>query len=139
MATALANVKGRSRRGGAAAAELALTLPFLALMFGAALDFCRVFCVTQTVQNCAWVGALYASGTATNPSAASPAEAARQAAVLEGASLYPALDPAKVSTVYQGTTATVTVQYQFQALTPLVGIWGNVTVTRSASMAMAPT
>ncbi|TMQ32788.1 MAG: hypothetical protein E6K70_16635, partial [Planctomycetota bacterium] len=32
----------RRRRQGVAAAEMAILLPFLALLFGAALDFCRV-------------------------------------------------------------------------------------------------
>jgi Flp pilus assembly protein TadG len=127
------------RRSGAAAAELALVLPFLALMFAVALDYCRMFYMTQTVQNSAWVGAMYASGTSTNPNAASPTEAAQQAAVAEAASLNPRLDPNNVSVSYQGTVVVVTVQYQYQALTPLMGDGGTVTITRKVTLAIAPT
>jgi hypothetical protein len=73
-----------------------MVLPFLALMFAVALDYCRIFYMTQTVQNAAWVGAMYASGTSTNPGATSPTEAAKQAAVAEASSLSPALDPNNV-------------------------------------------
>jgi Flp pilus assembly protein TadG len=127
------------RRSGAAAAELALVLPFLALMFAVALDYCRIFYMTQTVQNCAWVGAMYASGTSSNPNASSPTEAAKQAAVAEASSLNPALDPTNVSVAYQGTVVVVTVQYQYQALTPLMGERGTVTITRKVTLGMAPT
>jgi Flp pilus assembly protein TadG len=126
-------------RSGAAAVELALALPFIALMFAVALDYCRVFYVTQTVQNCAWVGAMYASGTSTNPNAASPDAAAQQAAVNEGTTLQPPLDASGVTISYPGNTAVVTVQYQFQALTPLMGNWGTMTISRTATMGMAPT
>jgi Flp pilus assembly protein TadG len=126
------------RRIGAAAVELALALPFLMFMFAVALDYCRIFFVTQTVQNCAWVGAMYASGTSTNPNAVSPTAAAQQAAVAEATNLNPALDSSSVAVSYQGNVAVVTVQYQFQALTPLMGEWGTVTVTRSTTMNMAP-
>jgi Flp pilus assembly protein TadG len=129
----------RPHRMGAAAAELAMALPFLALMFAVAVDFCRVFYVTQTVQNCAWVAAMYASGTVSNPNASSVDEAARQAAVAEAATLNPPLDPTQITTSYPTGTAVVTVQYQFQALTPLMGNRGTVTVTRTVNMAMAPT
>jgi Flp pilus assembly protein TadG len=127
------------RRGGAAAVELALALPFLALMFAVAVDYCRVFYVTQTVQNCAWVAAMYASGTSSNPSAASQEVAAQQAAVTEASTLQPPLDASMVTISYQGSTAVVTVQYQFQALTPLMGNWGTMTISRTVTMAMAPT
>jgi Flp pilus assembly protein TadG len=129
----------RPRRGGAAAAELALVLPFLALMFAVALDYCRIFHVSQTVQNCAWVGAMYASGNASNPNAASSDDAARQAAVADAASLQPPLDPSKVTIAYQGGMAVVTIQYEFRAMTPLLGKGGTVTVTRTVKMTMAPT
>jgi Flp pilus assembly protein TadG len=128
-----------SCRGGAAAVELALVLPFLALMFAVALDYCRIFYASQTVQNCACAGAMYASGNASNPNASSPAQAACQAAVAEAVSLTPALDPSKVTTTSTATVTVVTVQYEFQALTPLMGNWGTVTITRTATMNIAPT
>src|SRR5437764_14318987 len=55
------------RRRGALAAELAILLPFVSIMFLIALDFCRLFYCSQTVQNCAECAALYASGTTAAP------------------------------------------------------------------------
>ena len=129
----------RWRRSGAAAAELALALPFLSVLFAVAVDYCRIFYMTQTIQNCAWVAAMYASGTASNPDAASPTAAAQQAAVAEGTSLSPPLDASQVSVSYQGGNAVVTVQYQFTAVTPLIGDRGTVTLTRTLTMGMAAT
>jgi hypothetical protein len=108
-------------------------------MFAVALDYCRIFYVTQTLQNCAWVGTMYASGTARNPGAASATAAAQQAAVAEGTSLDPPLAASQVSVSFQGTYAIVTVQYQFQAVTPLMGNGGTVTLTRTFTMSMAAT
>ena len=129
----------RRQRSGAAAAELALALPFLTVMFAVAVDYCRIFYVTQTIQNCAWVAAMYASGTANNPDAASAAAAAQQAAVAEGSSLNPPLDASQVTVSYQGGNAVVTVQYQFTAVTPLIGNRGTITLTRTLTMGMAAT
>jgi Flp pilus assembly protein TadG len=129
--------RGRFHRG-AAATELALVLPFLAVMCAVAVDYCRIFFLTQTVQNCAWVGAMYASGTSTNPNAASPTAAAQQAAVAEASTLNPALDPNNVTVSFQGNQAIVNVQYSFQALTPLMGEGGTVVISRTVTMGMAP-
>ena len=71
--------KNRIRRG-VAAAELAILLPFLVLMFGVAVDFCRVFYASQTVQNCAYAGALYASRTVSpRPDTSTATQAAQDA------------------------------------------------------------
>jgi Flp pilus assembly protein TadG len=129
----------RNRRGGAAAAELAIVLPFLALMFTVALDFCRIYYATQTIQQCAWVGALYASGTATDPNANSAEDAAQQAAVNESVSLDPPVQTCDVQVSYQGSVAQVSVHYEFRGLTPLMGDGGRVTITRTVKMNMAPT
>src|SRR5688500_15354232 len=51
-------------RRGAALVEMAIVLPFLTFAFLVALDYCRAFYTVQTVQNCAYAAALYASGTA---------------------------------------------------------------------------
>jgi len=47
------------RRAGIAAVELALLLPFLALLFVITIDFARVFQYQLTLDNCARNGALY--------------------------------------------------------------------------------
>src|ERR1700719_664983 len=74
-------------RRGAAAVEMAILLPFLGLMFTATLDFCRIFHAAQAIQNSAQAAALYASGTASNPNASSPADAAQKAARAESPTL----------------------------------------------------
>src|SRR5438093_12899016 len=97
----------RHPRGGAAAAELALLLPFLGLMFVIALDFCRIFYITQTIQNCAWVGAMYASGNAIYPDGSDAEDAAQQAAVTESCSLNPPVNACDVHVSYQASNAVV--------------------------------
>jgi Flp pilus assembly protein TadG len=77
------------RRGGGAATEMALLLPFLGLMFAAAVDFGRVLQAGQTLQECARAGAMYASGTAWTAAATGPAQAAANAACASGTSLSP--------------------------------------------------
>ena len=71
-------------RSGAAAVELAFTLPFLAFVFAAGVDFARVFYATQTMTTAAAAGATYASGTAwVATSAESYVAAGRAAAIRE--------------------------------------------------------
>src|SRR5262249_51664191 len=120
--------RARPRRHGAAAAELAIWLPFFALMFAVALDYCRIFYVTQTVQNCAWVGAMYASGNATGTTSQSAEGAAQQAAVAESASLNPPVQTCDVQVSTSGSRVVVSVRYDFQALTPLMGDNGTVRI-----------
>jgi Flp pilus assembly protein TadG len=129
-----------TRRRGAAAAELAMLLPFLALLFGVTLDFCRVFHTSQTIQNCAYAGALYASETAeARPELTDAEAAARDAAVAEGASLNPPLQAANVTTIYDGKgNTTVTVTYDFALLTPFMGKAKVITITRSVTMSVVP-
>src|SRR5207249_2308644 len=100
-------------RRGAAAVELAVLLPFLAVMFAAALDFCRAFYASQAIESAARVAALYASGTTSNPNASDAATAAKQAAVLECSTLAPPLTEADVSTSTSGGNVVVTVTYDF--------------------------
>ena len=49
------------RRSAAAAAELALLLPFLCLLFVGTVDYARVYYFGVTLENCARNGAYYAS------------------------------------------------------------------------------
>ena len=125
-------------RRGAALAEMALLLPFIALMFVAAVDFCRVYYCAQTVESCARSGALYASGTSSASTGTSPTDAATQAAVLEGTSLDPPLQAQNVAVSFDSSTVTVTVTYTFQTITSFPGLGGPYTVQRSVTMAMAP-
>jgi TadE-like protein len=126
------------KRSGAAAAELAVVLPFIAFLFGAAVDYARVYYHAQTLASCAMAGALYASGTLPASSQQSLEDAAKAAACAEGAGLEPPLKPEQVQVTSDATTVTVTVTYQFIPLTPLVIQTGNLALTRSVTMAKAP-
>jgi Flp pilus assembly protein TadG len=127
------------KRQGAAAAELAIWLPFLTLMFAVAIDFCRVYFATQTVQNCAAAAALYASNVATSdPANVSASDAIAQAAIAEGASLSPALQAANVTTATVGTSVQVTVSYDFALITRLPGLSNTITIRRTVTMASVP-
>ncbi len=127
------------RRRGAAAAELALWLPFLGLMFVVAIDFCRVFYASQTIQNCAFAGAMYASGASPSNPAVSPSEnPVVKAALAEGVSLNPPLQAEKVTVVTTGGQAQVTVSYDFPMIVRWPGVGGTWTITRSVSMTVMP-
>ena len=56
----------RATRGGVAATELALLLPFLVFLFLISVDFARFAHAYITVTNCARNGAIYASSNATS-------------------------------------------------------------------------
>lgn len=120
------------------ATEAAILLPFLAFMLLVAVDFCRIFCATQTLCNCAHTGALYASATAQIPSSQDSVQAAKQAALAEGVTLSPPLPPDNVAVSFDSQTATVTVQYEFQMLTPYLSSSSKVVLTRQETMALAP-
>ena len=137
----------RVRRRGAAAAELAVVLPFVVFLLAVAVDFCRFYSHTQAVQNSAYAGALYASGAAQAkpPPSGSAAptdaeveaartEAARQAAVAEGVSLRPALKADDVRVSYAHGRATVVVTYECELLTPVLGASRRKTLTREVTM-----
>ena len=108
----------KPERHGAAAVEMAVLLPFLSLMFIGVLDFCRIFYYAQTLQNAARCGALYASGTVAAPPGTSSQDAAVQAALAEAVSLDPPLRAQDVAVTASGTNVTVSVTYQWQAVTP---------------------
>jgi Flp pilus assembly protein TadG len=129
----------RSIRQGVAASELAIWLPFLALMFAVAVDFCRIYHATQTVQNCANAGAMYASGVCTADGAnVSASDAITQAAVAEGTSLNPPLQAASVATSVTGNSVQVTVSYDFALISRLPGLGGTITIRRSVTMVSVP-
>lgn len=128
------------RRSGSAAAELAILLPFVALLTAVAVDFCRAYYHAQVVQACAEAGALYASETARrNPNTTTDdSNAAVQAALAAGASLQPPLTDANVSVRLGGGMATVTVTYQLPAITSVPGMPNAFTIQRSVQMVLVP-
>jgi len=133
-------VKNRPRLGrpGVAATELAIWLPFLVLMFAVAVDFCRVYFTSQTVQNCAFAGAMYASGVSSADPATASSDAAVQAALAEGTSLSPALDASNVTVSSSANNVIVAVTYDFALLTKLPGLGQTVTITRTVTMVSMP-
>src|SRR5262249_50649586 len=116
----------------------AILLPFLALMFLVAVDFCRVFFQSQTVQGCAAAGALYASGAVPGDPSLSPADAAVQAALAEGASLSPPLAADDVTVTFANNQATVSVTHSFTTITHFPGLPGTLMVTRAVTQDLAP-
>ena len=128
-----------SRRGGAAAVELALLLPFLALLFAVVVDFGRVFHATQVLQTAAANAAAVAGGGTRVPaSAGSTTDAAKAAAVAEGASLNPPLRADQVAVTVSGGLATVTVDYDFPMVTAALYPGGAVQLRRTAAAPVAP-
>jgi Flp pilus assembly protein TadG len=131
-------VRSSAPRPGAAAVELVFLLPFLALMFAAALDFARAYFATQVLDTAASTGASYASGTALVPaSTTTPTAAAVAAAVAEGAGLAPALTADQVTVSISGGVATVTVQYNFPLFTGFLVPGGTVALQRTAVVPVA--
>jgi Flp pilus assembly protein TadG len=125
-------------RRGAAAAEMALILPFIGLMFVVAVDYCRIYYATQTIWNCAQSAAAYASGTARSPSATGNILAAQQAAVADGVTLNPPLQLDNVTVVIGQQTATVTIQYPFSMLTLVLGNDSTVVIERTVTVSLFP-
>lgn len=123
-------------RPAAAAVEMALILPFLAVMFAATVDFGRVFYATQVLDTSAAAGLMYATGTAW--AATDTTTAAQTAAVTEGASLNPPLQTAQVTVTYSGGKATVTVSYDFPLLTAALYGEDTVRLQRTAVGRIAP-
>jgi Flp pilus assembly protein TadG len=126
------------RRRGAAAAEMALLLPFLAFLFCVAVDYCRSFQAAQIIDSAARSAALYASGAAAVDPSTSAADAATQAAVTEGAALNPPLQSSGVAVSTGGGVATVTVTYSFELFTSYTGVADALTIQRTVTMPLAP-
>jgi Flp pilus assembly protein TadG len=130
----------RARRKGAAAVEFAFVLPFLALMFSAAVDFGRIFYATQVLDQATANAAMCASGTYWVPTAqTSYQEAAVYAACVEGASLNPPLAAGNVSFSSTATTVTVTVVYDYPLVTAVLVPSATVQLQRTLTVQVALT
>lgn len=143
--------RDRAWRHGAAAAELAVLLPFVAFLFVVAVDFCRLYNQTMTLEGCAEAGALYAGGyswpnqsdaaaastggqTVQPDSTAARIAAAQSAAVAEGTSLNPPLATSNVQITIANGQATATVTYTCTMLTPVLGASRQQTITRAVTV-----
>ncbi len=126
----------RRRRRGIAAVELALLLPFLALIFVVAIDFARVFYFDLTVANCARNGALYVCQT---PTTALDTAGITSAAQMDAGNLN--LSQLTVTSSTDSPTAptkvTVTVTYPFSTITHYPG-FSNMTLSRTLQMNIGP-
>ena len=140
------SVAGRkSRRRGAAAVELAVLAPFLVLLFVITVDFARIFYYQLTIEDCARNGALMGSNLRSYRETGwvDPYNSVVAAAVADGTSLDPPLDPNQVS-VSNGigsdgnANVTVTIQYPFTTITQFPGIGNTFNLTATARMRVAP-
>jgi Flp pilus assembly protein TadG len=125
-----------SRRGGAAAVELAYVLPFLALIFMIAVDWSRIFYFSVIVTNCARNGALWASDP--SQQALSPYADITAAALADA----PDLNPQPTVTQANGSDASgpyvdVTVSYTFNTLCNFPGIPRSTDISRTMRMGVA--
>jgi Flp pilus assembly protein TadG len=119
---------------------MALLCPFLAFMMVVAIDYCRVFHLTQTVESSAQNAALYAAGVSTSDpdNFASQMAAAQQAALDEGSRLSPPLTAANVSVSVNNNIATATVTHTFSTITRIPGLPSTMTVTRTVNVPVLP-
>jgi Flp pilus assembly protein TadG len=128
----------RTHRSGAAAVELAVVLPLLALFFFIAVDYSRIFYAYATVSTCARNGAFYASDSAYADD--SPYQSVEEAALADASNL----SPTPTVTSATGTDADghdyveVTVTYSFNTVTNYVGIGKTIQVVRTVRMRKAP-
>lgn len=123
-------------RPGVAAVELAIFLPFLMFLFLVTVDFCRIFYVTQVVENSARSGALFASGVYNDPTWSGGIDTAEKAVRAEAANL----DQGKLSVTSSstGSEVTVAVTYTFTTIANYPGIPSSVRIVRTATMRRAP-
>jgi Flp pilus assembly protein TadG len=128
----------RGRRPAAAAVELAVVLPLLALFFFIAVDYSRIFYSYSIVSNCARNGAFYAC----DPMYAqdSPYQSVQEAALADAGDL----SPTPTVTSAEGKDADghayveVSVSYPFKTVTNYLGLGGTIQVERTVRMRKAP-
>jgi Flp pilus assembly protein TadG len=140
-------------RQGAAVVELAILLPILAFIFLIAVDYCRIFYYSLTLDNCVSNGALFGSQVDNGLDGTGKLQEWQNngalitkivdATVADGAKLTPPLSASNV-TVTNGTDADnnprvqVTVNYPFQTITNFPGVPNPLTLRRTAQMRVAP-
>jgi hypothetical protein len=116
---------------------MAIVLPLLVLIIVIAVDFCRLFYYDVTLYNCARNGAIYLSDPVTIPQ--SSYNSVDEATLADWpASITPQPTVAAVAGTAGGANARVTVTWQFQSVTSYLGSFGNVTLSRTVEMRVAP-
>jgi Flp pilus assembly protein TadG len=133
------------RRGGIAAVELAVVLPFLALIFVITVDFARVFQYQLTIENCARNGALFGANLRSYQESGwvNSYNDITNATLADGTTLNPPLTSNQVTVKY-GTgsdgnpNVTVTINYPFTTVTNFPGFGTTLNLTANVSMRVAP-
>ena len=136
-------------RSGAAVVEFAVLAPITALLFMGAIDLARAYYYSTTINNCAWNGAMYASGALTDPTwnaaGGGITNSTVQACLVDSTNLNPALTSSNITV--QGPTsptpptdangnpvAIVTIQYPFTTIGFYPGVPNPITITRTAQV-----
>jgi Flp pilus assembly protein TadG len=129
-----------ARRGGAAAAELAIAVSVLAFILVASTDFARVYYSYLTITNAAYNGVVYGSQDSSHTSDSSGIKAA---ALRDAGTLSPALTSSNVTTS-TGNDAdgnaylAVTVSYTFTTIVTYPGIPHTMSLSRTVQMRVLP-
>jgi hypothetical protein len=125
-------------RRGLASAELAVVLSTLTFICLATCDYARCIYATVTVANSARNGALYQCDTAFAKS--TPYATLQDAVAADAGNLSPTPSgTSSTSTDSNGNqTVAVTVTYPFQCLVSYPGIPSSFTISRTVTMAVAP-
>jgi hypothetical protein len=126
------------RRRAVAAVELAVLLPFLAFIFIVAVDWCRIFYFTVTIDNAARDGALFAFDDFAL--AHSPYSTATAAALADASNLTPppSVVLGKGVDAYGQAYVECTVTYTYETITNFPGVPRDTVITRTVRLYRAP-
>jgi Flp pilus assembly protein TadG len=135
----------RERRGGAAAVELAVLLPFLIFLAVIGTDWARLLYFTISIEGCARAGALYAADgqvAAESPYGSLEAHAKNEASLIKDSPNLSVLAPEYATANSAGSdtspTVKVTVTYTFRTITSFPGVPRNQSLSRSCEMRIIP-
>jgi Flp pilus assembly protein TadG len=136
-------------RSGAAVVEFAVLAPIMAMLFMAGIDLARAYYYSTTINNCAWNGAMYASGVLTDPTwnaaGGGTTNSTIQACLVDSTNLNPALtsnnitvqgpsSPSPPTDANGNPVAIVTISYQFTTIGIYPGVPNPITITRTAQV-----
>ena len=153
----------RRREAGAAAVELAVALPLLAIMLVGAIDFSRGFRTAMIVMNAARAGALYGTHSVTNSADTTGMQnaatavltanslpgggsvvATRMCQCASDAGVFSATSPANTCSAsctggtHMVVSVTVSATRTFSMVNPFPGLPSSVVITRSSTMRALP-
>lgn len=114
---------------GGAMVEFALVLPFLLIIIWGIIDISRAFQAIDSLTSAVREGARAAAVTSSRPDTGATAAFIQQLVATDFTPMGAPLAPDSVHVAWDGTQVTVSANYQFQALTPL--LWAP-TISRTA-------